>query len=121
MEVTIIRHRATRRGVIGTLYVDDFECFTMERRSDMLEEGAHVARIAYNGNLMIGDHLVIEQGRREGFDGHIILGLGAEQLVLSETSPAYQAFRRIVSGAKDDPINVEVIDEVDYHEADGDN
>lgn len=114
MEAQIIRHRATRKSVIGTLYVEDFECFTLERRDDMLDVGQH--QVFDSKPLMIGDHPVTDRDRKEGISGQLILGMAATRLRLSETGKAYRKFIEVLAPAlkQGEPINVEIIDEVDY-------
>lgn len=114
MEGQLIRHRATRKSVIGTLYIEDFECFTLERRDDMLDVGQH--QVFDSKPLMIGDHPVTDRERKDGISGQLILGLAATRLRLSETGKAYRRFIATIAPAltQGEPINVEVIDEVDY-------
>lgn len=105
--VQIIRHRATRRSVFGHLYIDDLELFTLERRSDMLEAGSYVME-----NMVIGDHPVTGDSRKEGRAGYVIVGLQASRYSLQETGNAMELLKKHLAGG--DQIHVEVIDELNY-------
>lgn len=113
MNITIHRHRATRRCVFSILYIDDFECFTIERRSDMLEPGAHWLKVD-GDNVMIGDHPVSGDARKEGRAGFLIVGLVANNLSLSETGNAMELLKKQLARADGEDIHVEVFDEVNY-------
>jgi len=112
MNVQIVRHRATRRSVFGILYFKDLEIFTLERRSDMLDQGSHM--LTFNSDkLAIGDHPVSGDSRKEGKAGYLIVGLQANSLSLSETGNAMEKLKRELGNIAE-PVHVEVVDSADY-------
>lgn len=108
--IQIVRHRATRRSVFGTMYVGDFEVFTLERRSDMLDVGSHEMLL---DPVAIGDHPVTGDARKEGRAGSLLVGLSAGSLSLHETGNAMEMLKKKLAGSVQ-PIHVEVIDEINY-------
>lgn len=109
--IQIIRHRATRRSVFGHLYFGDLELFTLERRSDMLETGSYVMQ-----GLMIGDHPVTGDSRKEGRAGFVIVGIQASRYSLQETGNAMEKLKKELAAHEGAEIHVEVIDDLKYTE-----
>lgn len=110
MNVQIVRHRATRRSVFGILYLNDLEIYTLERRSDMLDQGQHLMV-----DYMIGDHPITGDSKKEGRAGYLIVGLQANSLSLSETGNAMEMLRKEIAKANGEPILVDVVDSADYN------
>lgn len=120
MEAQVIRYRATRRHVFGVLNIGEFECFVMERRSNLLDAGAYAVTLSdYNNVVRIGD-TVATHNRFATDAGSMRVGctICDNQLTESEAT-GRMLVAEIAKGLKEDSaLNLEVIDEADYEEAD---
>lgn len=115
MDMTLTRHRAGRLSSVGLLQLGAFECVTLERRTDMLDEGPH--EIAFDGDtLYFGDHPVTTRQRADGTDGAVQVGLAATRNRVSESETALDMLVTLIRDlTRDgDELRLEVIDTVDY-------
>lgn len=122
MEAQLIRYRATRRWVFGILNIEEFECFVMERRATRLDAGSYIVTQADSNNVVrVGDHVVSHDGLTST-KGAISVGSTILLDKLQEIEPTGERLVRIIAMAEvaGDPVNLEIIDEADYDEADRD-
>lgn len=117
MNIQIIRHRATRKSMVGILNAGTFECFTLERNTDMLDEGAHNVKIT-DGVIMIGDHRVSDNSRKDGAAGVLGVGLSVGRYNLHETGNAYEGLKKVVAAAiaSGDQVISEITNEIKEYE-----
>lgn len=119
MDMILTRHRAGRLSAVGLLQLGAFECVTLERRSDMLEEGPH--EIAFDGDtLYFGDHPIITRRRADGHAGAVQVGLAATRNTVSEAETALDMLITLIRDTTrdGDGLRLEVVDNVDYSAVD---
>ncbi len=115
MDMILTRHRAGRLSAVGLLQLGAFEVITLERRSDMLEEGTH--EVAFDGDtLYFGDHPVTTRRRADGTEGAVQVGLAATRNRVSESETALDMLITLIRDlTRDgDDLRLEVVDTVDY-------
>jgi|SRR3990167_2026626 len=117
MEAQIIRYRATRRYVFGVLNVGDFECFVIERRKSMLAAGAYSVTLSdYNNVVRFGDIVATHD---KFVTGAMHVGCYIKCDRLEEVEETGRALvKEFAMGLREGMVNLEIIDEADYDEAD---
>jgi hypothetical protein len=120
VEAQIIRYRANRKHVFGVLNLGDFECFVRETRGSLLEAGAYQVTLAdYNSVVRIGDQVVTHNKFIGVGTMHVGYSIDARDRIIEKEAAGKRLVKEIAKGLQEDSVlNLEIIDEADYDEAD---
>ena len=119
MEAQLIRYRATRKYVFGVLNIGEFECFTKESREELIEAGAYDVTLSdYAHVVRIGDTVVTHDRFKNTGSVRVGCTINSDDNLEEEIATGMRLVKEINKGQQEDSVNLEIIDEADYNEAD---